>query len=55
MNADRAAMLDDIAALKEALAADITVINWKNIRDNNTVSETNKKPTGNPVGFYLYH
>ena len=36
----------DRGFLKEGLAADITVIDWKNIRDNNTVTETNKNPTG---------
>jgi N-acyl-D-amino-acid deacylase len=32
--------------LKEKMAADITVIDWKNIRDNNTVNETSNAPTG---------
>ncbi len=32
--------------MKEGLAADITVIDWKNIRDNNTVKETSNMPSG---------
>ncbi len=38
--------IKDRGFLKEGLAADITVIDWKNIKDNNTVAETNKNPTG---------
>jgi N-acyl-D-amino-acid deacylase len=36
----------DRGFLKEGLAADITVFDWKNIRDNNTLTETSKTPTG---------
>lgn len=38
--------IKDRGFLKEGLAADITVFDWKNIRDNNTLTETNKTPTG---------
>jgi N-acyl-D-amino-acid deacylase len=38
--------IKDRGLLKKGLAADITVIDWKNIRDNNTVKETSKVPTG---------
>lgn len=38
--------IKDRGFLKEGLAADITVINWKNIRDNNTVKETSNAPSG---------
>ncbi len=32
--------------LRKGLAADITVFNWKTIKDNNTVKETDKEPDG---------
>lgn len=38
--------IKDRGFLKEGLAADITVFDWKNIRDNNTVTETSKAPSG---------
>jgi N-acyl-D-amino-acid deacylase len=38
--------LKDRGLLKKGLAADITVFDWKNIRDNNTVKETDKEPAG---------
>lgn len=38
--------IKDRGFLKEGLAADITVIDWKNIRDNNTLIETSKTPSG---------
>jgi N-acyl-D-amino-acid deacylase len=38
--------IKDRGFLKEGLAADITVIDWKNIRDNNTVKETSNAPSG---------
>jgi len=38
--------IKDRGFLKEGLAADITVIDWNNIRDNNTVRETSNAPTG---------
>jgi N-acyl-D-amino-acid deacylase len=38
--------IKDRGFLKEGLAADITVFDWKNIRDNNTLTETSKAPTG---------
>jgi N-acyl-D-amino-acid deacylase len=38
--------IKDRGFLKEGLAADITVIDWKNIRDNNTVKETSNMPSG---------
>ncbi len=38
--------INDRGFLKAGLAADITVIDWKNIRDNNTLTETSKTPTG---------
>ncbi len=38
--------IKDRGFLKEGLAADITVFNWQNIRDNNTLTETSKTPTG---------
>jgi N-acyl-D-amino-acid deacylase len=38
--------IKDRGFLKEGLSADITVMDWKNIRDNNTVTETNKTPSG---------
>jgi N-acyl-D-aspartate/D-glutamate deacylase len=38
--------LKDRGFLKEGLAADITVFDWKNIKDNNTIKETDQAPTG---------
>ncbi len=38
--------LKDRGFLKERLAADITVFDWKNIKDNNTIKETDQAPTG---------
>jgi N-acyl-D-amino-acid deacylase len=38
--------IKDRGFLKEGLAADITVFDWENIRDNNTLTETSKAPTG---------
>jgi len=38
--------IKDRGFLKEGLAADITVFDWENIRDNNTLTETSKTPTG---------
>ena len=38
--------IKDRGFLRERLAADITVFDWKNIRDNNTLTETSKTPTG---------
>ncbi len=38
--------LKDRGVLKEGLAADITVFNWNTVRDNNTLKETDKSPTG---------
>ncbi|MCP4749299.1 MAG: amidohydrolase family protein [Proteobacteria bacterium] len=36
----------DRGILKEGLAADVTVFDWENVRDNNTVTETDRAPTG---------
>jgi N-acyl-D-amino-acid deacylase len=36
----------DRGILKEKLAADITVFDWENLKDNNTVKETDHKPSG---------
>ncbi len=36
----------DRGLLRKGLAADITVFDWKTIRDNNTVKKTNQMPTG---------
>jgi N-acyl-D-amino-acid deacylase len=38
--------ITDRGLLKEGLAADITVFDWENVRDNTTLSETNVAPTG---------
>lgn len=38
--------IKDRGFLKEGLAADITVFDWKNIRDNNTIAETSNAPSG---------
>jgi N-acyl-D-amino-acid deacylase len=38
--------IKDRGFLREGLAADITVFDWKNIRDNNTLTETSKTPSG---------
>jgi N-acyl-D-amino-acid deacylase len=43
--------IKDRGFLKEGLAADITVFNWQNIRDNNTLTETSKTPTGMEAVF----
>jgi len=36
----------DRGLLRPGLAADITVFDWENVKDNNTVTETNMAPTG---------
>ncbi len=36
----------DRGLLKKGLAADITVFDWDNIRDNNTITETDQAPSG---------
>ena len=38
--------IKDRGFLREGLSADITVFDWKNIRDNNTLTETGKTPSG---------
>lgn len=38
--------LRDRGVLKEKLAADITVFDWENLRDNNTLKITDQEPTG---------
>lgn len=38
--------IKDRGFLRDGLVADITVFDWKNIRDNNTLTETSKAPTG---------
>jgi N-acyl-D-amino-acid deacylase len=38
--------INDRGFLKEGLAADITVFDWENIKDNNSVTETDRSPTG---------
>lgn len=38
--------ITDRGFLREGLVADITVFDWKNIRDNNTLTETSKIPGG---------
>ena len=38
--------LKDRGLLRKGLAADITVFDWENVGDNNTVTETNKEPVG---------
>jgi len=38
--------IKDRGVLQEGLAADITVFNWDTVKDNNTVKETDKSPTG---------
>jgi len=38
--------IGDRGFLKEGLAADVTVFDWENIKDNNTVTETDQEPTG---------
>jgi N-acyl-D-amino-acid deacylase len=38
--------LKDRGLLTRGLAADITVFDWKNVRDNNTVTETDREPAG---------
>jgi N-acyl-D-amino-acid deacylase len=38
--------LEDRGFLRSGLAADITVFDWENIRDNNTLTETDRPPTG---------
>ncbi len=36
----------DRGVLKEGMAADITVFDWENLKDNNTVEKTDQAPTG---------
>jgi len=36
----------DRGFLRPGLAADITVFDWENVTDNNTVTETNVAPSG---------
>jgi N-acyl-D-amino-acid deacylase len=38
--------IKDRGFLKDGFVADITVFDWENIRDNNTLTETSKTPTG---------
>ena len=38
--------LKDRGVLKEGLAADITVFDWEDVRDNNTLTDTDNAPTG---------
>ena len=38
--------IKDRGFLRKGLAADITILDWNNIRDNNTKTETNQKPSG---------
>ncbi len=38
--------IKDRGFLREGHSADITVFDWKNIRDNNTLTETSKTPSG---------
>ena len=38
--------LKDRGLLKQGLAADITVFDWQNVKDNNTIKETDQAPTG---------
>ena len=38
--------IKDRGLLKKGLAADITVFDWDNIRDNNTITETDQVPSG---------
>jgi len=38
--------IKDRGFLRKGLAADITVIDWNRIRDNNTLTETSQAPTG---------
>ena len=47
--------MKDRGFLREGLAADITVFNWKNIRDNNTLTETSRTPSGIEAVFINGH
>jgi N-acyl-D-amino-acid deacylase len=38
--------LEDRGFLRSGLTADITVFDWENVRDNNTLTETDRAPTG---------
>lgn len=38
--------IKDRGILKKGLAADITVFDWNTIKDNNTITETDRTPTG---------
>ena len=43
--------IKDRGMLKPGLAADVTVFDWETVQDNNTLSETNKAPTGIDMVF----
>ncbi|MCP4755800.1 MAG: hypothetical protein GY866_33465 [Proteobacteria bacterium] len=38
--------IKDRGLLRKNLAADITVFDWKKVKDNNTTEKTSEKPTG---------
>ena len=38
--------VSDRGFLRSGLAADITVFDWQNVKDNNTLTETSMAPTG---------
>ncbi|MBW2091701.1 MAG: amidohydrolase family protein, partial [Deltaproteobacteria bacterium] len=38
--------INDRGFLKNGLAADITIFDWENVRDNNTVTKTDQAPAG---------
>ncbi|MBN1380552.1 MAG: amidohydrolase family protein [Deltaproteobacteria bacterium] len=39
-------VIKDRGYLKEGLAADVAVLDWNNVRDNNTLTETGEAPSG---------